>query len=120
MLSSQSEVHPHSENMRKITRPVFSYWTGEDLTVHKDLISEWRGEFPHFQIFGDAEVLPLIERYFPDYTQLYNRIRIPTARSDIALLLLLYELGGLYIDCHCGIRDANEIRTSRVTANTVR
>ena len=28
-----------------------------------------------------------------------------TCKSDIAILLGLYRLGGLYIDCHCGIRD---------------
>jgi len=37
-------------------------------------------------------------------------IRLPAARADIARLLLLYEIGGLYVDCHIGIRDANEIR----------
>jgi SAM-dependent methyltransferase len=74
------------------------------------LINEWRAEFPQFQIFGDAEVRPLIERYFPERLELYDKICIPTAKSDIALILLLYELGGLYIDCHCGIRDAGGIR----------
>ena len=97
--------------MTIITQPVFSYWTGNDLTVHNDLINEWRAEFPQFKIFGDAEVRPLIERYFPDRMELYDKICIPTAKSDIALILLLYELGGLYIDCHCGIRDADGIRT---------
>jgi SAM-dependent methyltransferase len=92
------------------TQSVFSYWTGNDHSVHSDYISEWRAEFPHFQIFKDAKVRLLIERYFPDRLELYDKIRIPTAKSDIALLLLLYEFGGLYVDCHCGIRDADEIR----------
>src|ERR1700739_3752711 len=97
--------------MPTITQPVFSYWTDNDQTVHNDLINDWGAEFPQFTIFGDAEVRPLIVRYFPDRMELYDNICIPTARSDIALLLLLYEFGGLYIDCHCGIRDAEEIRT---------
>ena len=91
-------------------RPVFSYWTGSDLSVHHELMSEWRAQFPHFTIFGDAVVTTLVEKYFPDRLDLYNSIRIPTAKSDIALLALLYEFGGLYIDCHCGILDADGIR----------
>src|SRR5450759_451634 len=94
-----------------ITQPVFSYWTGNDHTVHNDLINEWRAEFPQFKIFADAEVRPLIERYFPDRIELYDKICIPAAKSDIARLLLLYEFGGLYIDCHCGISNANGVRT---------
>lgn len=92
------------------TKPVFSYWTGDDLSIHSELISEWRTEFPQFQIFGDAVVTKLIEQYFPERLALYNSVRIPAAKSDIALLTLLYEFGGLYIDCHCGILDANGIR----------
>jgi SAM-dependent methyltransferase len=119
-LDSLSDVSLDACLLLNITRPtpdmpimtqrVFSYWTGNDHTVHNDFINEWREEFPHFQIFGDAEVRPLIERYFPDRVKLYHKINIPTAKSDIALLLLLYEFGGLYIDCHCGIRDADKVR----------
>jgi len=96
--------------MAAISQSVFSYWTGNDHAVHNDLINEWRAEFPRFQIFGDADVRPIMKRYFPDRVELYEKICIPTAKSDIALLLLLHEFGGLYIDCHCGIRDADEIR----------
>ncbi len=67
-------------------------------------INEAKIESPVFSYF------PIMERNFPDRMELYSQIRIPTAKSDIALLLLLYEFGGLYIDCHCGIRDADQIR----------
>jgi hypothetical protein len=89
---------------------IFSYWTDSNHEVHENLISDWRVDFPNFTIFGDRHVLPLLMRDFPEHVELYNEIRIPTAKSDIALLLLLYEYGGLYVDCHCGIRDAGEIR----------
>lgn len=89
---------------------LFSYWSGDDQSIHGDLISEWRSAFPGFRIYGDADLIPLITRYFPEHLEVYQGIRIATARSDIALLLLLFEFGGLYIDCHCGIRDAEEIR----------
>jgi hypothetical protein len=91
-------------------RPIFAYWNDSDHSLLTKLTTEWRTEFPQFQIFGDAKVIPLIERYFPNSVDLYKAIRMPTPKSDIARLLLLYEFGGLYIDCHCGIRDAAEIR----------
>jgi hypothetical protein len=41
---------------------------------------------------------------------MFKGIRIPTCKSDLALLLALYEVGGLYVDCHCGIRDPEQIK----------
>ena len=55
-------------------------------------------------------MIPLLERYFPNHVQLYQALRFPTAKSDVARYLLLHEVGGLYVDCHCGIRDVDEIR----------
>jgi SAM-dependent methyltransferase len=91
-------------------QPIFSYWSDTGHEVHRNLIGAWRAEFPRFTIFGDSHVVPLLKRDFPEHLELYGEIRIPTAKSDIALLLLLYEYGGLYVDCHCGIRNAGEIR----------
>ena len=51
----------------------------------------------------------MIGKYFPAYLEVYQRIRIPACKSDIARLVALYEWGGLYVDCHCGIRDAELI-----------
>jgi hypothetical protein len=99
-----------TDSHQRQVRPVFSYWTTDDQSLLTQAKSEWQAEFPEFKIFGDNDVVPLIERYFPGRTELFKAIRIPTAKSDIARQLLLYEFGGLYIDCHCGIRDADQIR----------
>ena len=89
---------------------VFSYWDKPDLSPIKTFIDEWRSHFPNFTILGDSEIEPLIEELFPEHLEMYRRIRIPTAKSDIALLLGLYKFGGLYADCHCGIRDLGETK----------
>ena len=39
-----------------------------------------------------------------------HRIRLPATKSNIARLVYLYEFGGLYIDCHCGLRDPGGLR----------
>jgi mannosyltransferase OCH1-like enzyme len=89
--------------------PVFAYWANDDHSALSQLKEEWTTAFPQFQIFGDRVVLPLIEQYFPNEVELFTSIRIPAAKADIARLLLLYELGGLYIDCHFGISDAEAV-----------
>jgi hypothetical protein len=92
------------------TANVFSYWDKPDLTPIKPFVDGWRSHFPNFTILGDPDIEPLIEELFPEHLEMFRRIRIPTAKSDIALLLALYKFGGLYVDCHCGIRDASAIR----------
>jgi Glycosyltransferase sugar-binding region containing DXD motif len=89
---------------------MFSYWDRDDVGPIKEFIFDWRTHFPNFRVFGDAEVEPMIARHFPEYQDMFGRIRIPTCKSDLALLLVLYELGGLYVDCHCGVRDPDEIK----------
>jgi mannosyltransferase OCH1-like enzyme len=69
-------------------------------------------------VFGADDVEPLIERYFPAHAGLYERIVIPAARSDVARLLLLFEQGGLYTDCHMGIVDAQRMRDLLTSLDT--
>jgi hypothetical protein len=83
----------------------FAYWDSPDHSVLAPFISEWLAEFPKFRVLDDREVEPLINRIHPEHTNVYRRIRIPAAKSDIARLAALFEFGGLYIDCHCGLRD---------------
>jgi hypothetical protein len=89
---------------------MFSYWDRADVSPISEFICEWRAHFPNFRIFEDAEVESMITRYFPEYKEMFGRIRIPTCKSDLALLLVLYEFGGLYVDCHCGVRDPQRVK----------
>jgi len=97
---------------------VFSYWDKPDLTPIQPTLEGWRSHFPDFRIFGDPEIEPLIEKVFPQYLETFRKIRIPTCKSDLALLLALYEFGGLYIDCHCGVRDPHAIRQLLLSLDT--
>jgi Glycosyltransferase sugar-binding region containing DXD motif len=89
---------------------IFAYWDSRDHTLLGEMIAAWRAHFPEFFVLGDRDILPLVERYFPMYTDLYKKIRLPAAKSDVARLLVLYEFGGVYTDCHMGIRDVDELR----------
>jgi hypothetical protein len=88
---------------------IFAYWDSRDHAILAEMIAAWREHFPQFFVLGDHDILPLIEQYFPMYIDLYKKIRLPAAKSDVARLLALYEFGGLYIDCHNGIRDVDQL-----------
>jgi hypothetical protein len=90
--------------------PIFAYWDDADVTKIASTIEEWRTRFPQFNVLGDKHIVPLVGRYFPEYIESYSAIRIPAAKADVARLLALYEWGGLYVDCHCGIKDQDALR----------
>jgi mannosyltransferase OCH1-like enzyme len=90
---------------------IFSYWDRNDLGPINEFIIDWCTHFPNFHVFGDSEVEPMIARYFSECQDMFRRIRIPACKSDLALLLALYVYGGLFVDCHCGVRDPDTIRT---------
>jgi hypothetical protein len=89
--------------------PIFAYWHSKDHSPILEMVAEWSAFFPQFRIYGDEEILPMIEEIRPDFVDTFLRVRLPTARSDIARYLLLYRFGGLYVDCHCGIGNRDGI-----------
>ena len=74
------------------------------------MIAHWRQYFPNFRVLSDYDIVPLVDAYFPQYMALYHEIRIPAAKADLARLLACYKWGGLYIDCHCAIRDIHGLK----------
>ena len=90
---------------------IFAYWDSDDHGILTEMISAWRAHFPEFRVLGDRDMLSLIERrHSPEDVDLYKCIRLPNVKSDIARYLALYEFGGLYVDCHSGIRNVFELR----------
>jgi mannosyltransferase OCH1-like enzyme len=86
-------------------RPVFAYWDSSDLSRIRVFIEEWRARFPQFTVLGPSEIESLIARDWPEHVELFHAIRFPACRSDLARILALYDRGGLYIDCHCHLKD---------------
>jgi hypothetical protein len=99
----------------KEKQSVFAYWDGSDRSSIREFVDVWTSCFPAFRVYGNDDVTRLINKYVPNYSGVFEAIRIPAAKADIARLMLLYEHGGLYVDCHCGIRDEEAI--SRLLAS---
>jgi len=83
---------------------VFAFWDDDDHFRIAEFLGEWKAAFTAFRVYGNQDVCPLLDKYSPRHVDLFKSLRLPSAKSDIARLLLLYELGGLYIDCHFGLQ----------------
>lgn len=77
---------------------IFTYWTHREIS-EPDSAPAWRKLYPEFRIFKDEDVRSLLP---VEVEPIYERIRLPAAKSDLARLLLLREHGGLYLDAHVG------------------
>lgn len=97
---------------------IFCYWHGTDRDLIREIVSSWQDYFPDFRVIGDSDVEEIIAKRFPAYLEPYQKIRIPACKSDIARLVILYEWGGLYVDCHCGVRDSKLISQLLVDLDT--
>ena len=84
---------------------VFAYWGGDDEKDIHDFVRQWHPLFYSVRILKDRDVIFLLQKHFPEHSEWYDYIRIPSVRSDIARFLALFEFGGLYTDCHFGIID---------------
>ena len=86
------------------------YWTHPEIPFPPSS-SAWQALYPNFRVFGDADVMPLLPA---DFRLIYEKIRLPAARSDVARLFLLRQFGGLYVDAHVGPTDPADLtRTVR-------
>jgi hypothetical protein len=95
----------------QLTIPIFAYWGSEDQSNLEKFVNEWHSVFSHFRVLGDKDIIFLVKKYFPEYVECYTDIKIPAAKSDIARLLVLFEFGGLFTDCHFGIVDGNGMKS---------
>ncbi len=105
---------------------IFTFWvhdaarTGgvEDIPQS---VTAWREHFPDMTLYSDIDVLPILGSFGATHVDLYERIRIPSCKSDLARLLLLFRFGGLYVDSHIGPGDTRNLAHvfGRLAANDV-
>jgi hypothetical protein len=82
---------------------IFSYWCADRFAQQypAEGEAEWSLRQPAFRIFTDEQVVPLLARWGDRAASLFNDVRIPACKADVARLALLYVYGGLYVDAHC-------------------
>lgn len=60
----------------------------------------WKKYHPHanYKLWSEEEFLPLIEAYNPNLLNVYKKAPNFASKADIARLVILYSIGGLYVD----------------------
>ena len=62
-----------------------------------------------YKIWGSQECRELLNKY-PQYIDTYNNFREKVMRADFIRYLILFDQGGLYVDCDiCPINDIDEL-----------
>lgn len=64
------------------------------------LSKKWEIEYPHWNhhVYRDEEVEAIVKEYSDLAWQMYDACPIYSFRADLARLIILYKVGGLYID----------------------
>jgi mannosyltransferase OCH1-like enzyme len=95
---------------------IFGFWTDGTTPTSADTVprtaeAAWQAAWPGYRVWRDPDVRPLLARWGDDAVALYDAIRIPACRSDVARLVLLHQHGGLYVDLHAAPGDPARLRT---------
>ena len=77
---------------------IFGFWTQGPPPAAA--VAAWRAAWPAYRLCSDDDVRPLLSAWGMDACDLYEAIRIPACRSDLARLVMLHRSGGLYVDLH--------------------
>lgn len=83
---------------------IFTYWDGDPVEI-AGFVADWTAAGIAMTIHGPADVAACLRAFAPGADDMFARIRIAAARSDLARLALLYTHGGLYVDAHTGAPD---------------
>ncbi|MEZ0369062.1 MAG: glycosyltransferase family 32 protein [Candidatus Sericytochromatia bacterium] len=89
--------------VRKIPNNIIVFWHDKrhlPVSIREAVRSTMAIHPDYHLIFADDASMHVFikKHYHPDMLALYQAIRIPAARSDIARLMLLYRFGGIYLD----------------------
>lgn len=90
--------------------PLFTYWDQADQGVLAPHIAHWRETFPDYAVMGPDDARAILAEIAPDAPPLFDRIRLPACRADVARLAGLWRHGGLYVDASARIADESGLR----------
>ncbi len=75
-----------------------------------ETVVAWTASGIDHVVFSDQDVAPLLRAWGPEAVTLFQAIRIPACRADLARLVLLHAYGGLYVDVHCAPGEPHQLR----------
>lgn len=86
-----------------ISKIIHQIWSSRNNPLPQTFIelgNTWKEFHPDWQyLFWDDEKMDAFMRhYYPDYMEAYNRFTYDIQRWDVIRYLILYQMGGLYVD----------------------
>jgi hypothetical protein len=90
---------------------IFFYWNDRDIPPAViENVNFYKKLYPDFRVLltNDDDIAKYMNVY-PTLIYLFQRATIPALKSDIARMILLNELGGIYIDCNTTLKDKEAI-----------
>lgn len=89
--------------MAGIPKIIHQIWSGTDepLPVHfKELGETWKRDYPlwKYEFWDNDRMNQFIRDFYPQYWEVYNEFPYNIQRWDAIRYLILYKLGGMYVD----------------------
>ena len=87
----------------QIPKIIHQIWSNkyEDLPeIFQDLGMTWKNYHPNWKyiLWNDEQMNHFIHSFYPEYEESYNHFYFDVQRWDVIRYLILYQLGGVYID----------------------
>ena len=89
--------------MKKIPKIIHQIWSGIDGPLpnyFKRLGDTWKRDYPDWEyiLWDNARINDFIEANFPQYKDIYYRFPYNVQRWDAIRYMILYKMGGMYVD----------------------
>ncbi len=89
--------------MQKIPRIIHQIWSGIDGPLpnyFKQLGDTWKRDYPDWEyvLWDNERMNDFVNTYFPQYKNIYFRFPYNVQRWDAIRYLILYKIGGMYVD----------------------
>ena len=89
--------------MKKIPKIIHQIWSGIDDPIPSSfeaLGETWRKSYPDWEYiqWNNDMMNSFIKEYYPEYWNIYNKFPYNVQRWDAIRYLILYQMGGMYVD----------------------
>lgn len=90
-------------NTLKIPKIIHQIWSGNDNPLPKVfqvLGDTWKRDYPdwEYRLWDDARMSAFVKKYYPEYEEIYSQFPYNIQRWDAIRYLILYRMGGMYVD----------------------
>ena len=89
--------------MKQIPKIIHQIWSDKDKSLPEyfsKMAETWKYDYPNWEylFWDDNKMNSFILEYFPQYWEVYNGFPYNVQRWDAIRYLILYKMGGMYVD----------------------